>query len=54
MPVQPRNMAASLLKENEFLHVSAGRLKTEDMEELFRRESAGRSFWMPLIPMRQR
>ena len=25
----------SLLKENEFLHVSAGRLKTEDMEELF-------------------
>ena len=31
----------SLLKENEFLHVSAGRLKTEDMEELFRREGAG-------------
>ncbi len=29
----------SLLKENEFLHVSAGRLKTEDMEELFRREA---------------
>ena len=29
----------SLLKENEFLHVSAGRLKTEDMEELFRRET---------------
>ena len=25
----------SLLKENEFLHVSAGRLRTEDMEELF-------------------
>ena len=25
----------SLLQENEFLHVSAGRLKTEDMEELF-------------------
>ena len=25
----------SLLKENEFLHVSAGRLKTEDMEKLF-------------------
>lgn len=29
----------SLLKENEFLHVSAGRLKTEDMEELFQREA---------------
>ena len=29
----------SLLKENEFLHVSAGRLKTEDMEELFRKET---------------
>ena len=29
----------SLLKENEFLHVSAGRLKIEDMEELFRREA---------------
>ena len=29
----------SLLKENEFLHVSAGRLKTEDMEELFRMEA---------------
>lgn len=28
----------SLLQENEFLHVSAGRLKTEDMEELFRKE----------------
>ena len=28
----------SLLQENEFLHVSAGRLKTEDMEELFRQE----------------
>ena len=28
----------SLLKENEFLHVSAGRLKIEDMEELFQRE----------------
>ena len=28
-----------LLKENEFLHVSAGRLKTEDMEELFRKET---------------
>lgn len=29
----------SLLQENEFLHVSAGRLKTEDMEELFRKEN---------------
>ena len=29
----------SFLKENEFLHVSAGRLKTEDMEELFRKET---------------
>lgn len=29
----------SLLEENPFLHVSAGRLKTEDMEELFRRET---------------
>lgn len=29
----------SLLKENEFLHVSAGRLKIEDMEELFQREA---------------
>lgn len=29
----------SLLEENSFLHVSAGRLKTEDMEELFRKET---------------
>lgn len=29
----------SLLQENEFLYVSAGRLKTEDMEELFRKEN---------------
>lgn len=29
----------SLLQENEFLHVSAGRLKTEDMEELFQKEN---------------
>lgn len=29
----------SLLQENEFLHVSVGRLKTEDMEELFRKEN---------------
>ena len=29
----------SLLEENDFLHVSAGRLKTEDMEELFRKET---------------
>lgn len=29
----------SLLQENEFLHVSAGRLKTEDMEDLFRKEN---------------
>ena len=29
----------SLLQENEFLHVSAGRLKTEHMEELFRKEN---------------
>ena len=29
----------SLLQENEFLHVSAGRLKTEDMEEPFRKEN---------------
>ena len=29
----------SLLQENEFLHVCAGRLKTEDMEELFRKEN---------------
>lgn len=29
----------SLLQENEFLHVSTGRLKTEDMEELFRKEN---------------
>ena len=29
----------SLLQENEFLHVSAGRLKTEDMEELFRKKN---------------
>ena len=29
----------SLLQENEFLHASAGRLKTEDMEELFRKEN---------------
>ena len=29
----------SLLQENEFLHVSAGRLKTEDMEKLFRKEN---------------
>lgn len=29
----------SLLQENEFLHVSAGRLKTEDMEELFRKDN---------------
>ena len=29
----------SLLQENEFLHVSAGRLKTEEMEELFRKEN---------------
>ena len=29
----------SLLKENEFLHVSAGRLKTEDMEELFHKSA---------------
>lgn len=29
----------SLLQENEFLHISAGRLKTEDMEELFRKEN---------------
>ena len=29
----------SLLQENEFLHVSAGRLKTEDMEEIFRKEN---------------
>lgn len=36
----------SLLQENEFLHVSAGRLKTEDMEELFRKENP-ESFWMP-------
>ena len=44
----------SLLKENEFLHVSAGRLKTEDMEELFRKEKRRRSCWTPLIPMQQR
>ena len=29
----------SLLTKNDFLHVSAGRLKTEDMEELFRKET---------------
>ena len=29
----------SLLEENEFLHVNAGRLDTEDMEKLFRRET---------------
>ncbi len=29
----------SLLEENSFLHVSVGRLKTEDMEELFRKET---------------
>lgn len=29
----------SLLEENSFLHVSAGRLKTEDMEELFQKET---------------
>lgn len=29
----------SLLKEKEFLHVSAGRLKTEDMEELFHKSA---------------
>lgn len=29
----------SLLEENPFLHVSAGRLKTEDMEELFQKET---------------
>ena len=38
MHVQLRNMADLFLQENEFLHVSAGRLKTEDMEELFRKE----------------
>lgn len=43
----------SLLKENEFLHVSAGRLKTEDMEELSEGKRR-RSFWTPLIPMQQR
>lgn len=29
----------SLLKEKEFLHVSAGRLKTEDLEELFHKSA---------------
>ena len=29
----------SILEENEFLHVNAGRLDTEDMEELFMRET---------------
>lgn len=33
----------SLLKENEFLHVSAGRLKIEDMEELFGGSAGDRS-----------
>ncbi len=31
----------SLLSEGPFLHVSAGRLKTEDMEELFKKETPG-------------